>query len=56
MDDLRRDEGMTPDPSAFDDAEDRGDELNVSPASPSDLEDELPDYQPGEGPGPTPGE
>ena len=35
---------------------DEGSPLNVSPASPSDLEDELPAFQPGEGPGQTPGE
>jgi hypothetical protein len=32
------------------------DDLNVSPASPSDLEDDMPTWQPGEGEGPTPGE
>ena len=35
---------------------DQPDELNVSPASPSDLEDDLPEFQPGEGPGQTPGQ
>lgn len=53
MDDQR------PDPPAIgDDDAGSGDEarLNVSPASPSDLEDDLPEFQPGEGPGPTPGE
>lgn len=65
MDDLRRDEGLTPEPvdpdagapEASGPAGDPGsDELRVSPASPSDLEDDLPDFQPGEGPGQTPGE
>lgn len=56
MDELRRDEGLASDPAAPDDADGDGEQLNVSPASPSDLEDDLPDYQPGEGPGPTPGE
>jgi hypothetical protein len=48
-----------PDPAAFDDdrpATEPDADLNVSPASPSDVEDDLPDFQPGEGPGPTPGE
>jgi hypothetical protein len=65
VDDLRRDEGLTPEPVAPDGGTpdgsgspggDEGDELRVSPASPSDLEDDLPAFQPGEGPGQTPGE
>ncbi len=77
MDDLRRDEGLTPEPVPADagapevsgpaggsvpgEASAAGhanndNELRVSPASPSDLEDDLPDFQPGEGPGQTPGQ
>ncbi len=52
MDDQRQDEQPEDEAAA---TRDRGD-LNVSPASPADLQDELPDFQPGEGPGPTPGQ
>jgi hypothetical protein len=58
MDERPADRAPDPDTTAADAAaNDAADEpLNVSPASPSDLEDDLPDLQPGDRPGQTPGE